>query len=141
MANLQLEAALAIQDRKKRLEAKKAAEKERRARERHKKSPAEKQRREERERKSADSMRLFIAYMDAQRCDANERPLYEVIIESVDIADPKFSVLRARIVVSVKLEIAKYEHLPGDEQQRRLARAREILTTLVEEVPREGGAP
>jgi hypothetical protein len=134
MANLQLEAALAIRDRKKRLEAKKAAEKERRARERHKKSPAEKQRREERERKREEWWPLYKAQREAEQRDAAEAPLYEVILDHVDIADPKFAALRARLIVSVKRPIAELEcSLIGrrdDHEERRLARAREILATL-----------
>jgi hypothetical protein len=136
MANLQLEAALAIQDRKKRLEAKKAAEKERRARERHKKSPAEKQRREERERKRKreEWWPLYKAQREAEQRDDAEAPLYEVILDHVDIADPKFAALRARLIVSVKRPIAELEcSLIGrrdDHEERRLARAREILATL-----------
>jgi hypothetical protein len=109
MTNLRLEAAVAIQERKKRLEEKKAAKKEHR----RKNSPSEKQRREEHGRKRDDSMRLFQARMDAENSDAREPPLYEVVLEHIDIADPKFAPLRGRLIVSVKRAITDAEYRPA----------------------------
>ena len=68
------------------------------------------------------------------------RAFYEVIIQYVDIADPKFARLRARLVISVKLdrrcEYRASWRLSDKERERRLTRAREILALLV-----DGGAP
>jgi hypothetical protein len=131
MSNVRLEGVLAQQERKRRLDQQKKQN-----------APAVKRKREERERRRGDSMRLFTAHMDAERCDAGEPPLYEVIIENVDIADPKFARLRARLVISVKLAIADCEYraswrLSNSERERRLTRAREILALLDD----DGGTP
>jgi hypothetical protein len=129
--NLRLEAVLAQQGRKRRLDQQKKQN-----------APAVKRKREERERRSTDAMRAWTAHMDAERCDAGEPPLYEVILQHVDIADPKFARLRARLVVSVKLAIADCEYRPlcrlsDGERERRLTRAREILALLED----DGRAP
>jgi hypothetical protein len=82
-------------------------------------------------------MRLVRAQYDAESAEAKERPLYEIILEYVDITDPKFEKLRARIGVSVKLTITTCEYgsvswrMGNDEERkRRLARAKEILTLV-----------
>ncbi len=125
MSNIRIEGILAQQERKRRLE-----------REKKQNQPAVKAKREASARESADSMRLFTAHMDAENADGREPPLYEVVLDHIDIADPKFSKLRARIVVSAKLTIAQAEYGMGTwrwakgEPERRLARAKEILALL-----------
>jgi hypothetical protein len=135
-----LETARALQEQKRRRQERQ----EREQRERHKNTPAVKQRREERERKREEWWPLYKAQHDAEQRDDEAAPLYEVILDHVDIADPKFAVLRARLIISVKRPIAELEcSLNGrrdDNEERRLARAREILATLTPP-PREGGAP
>jgi hypothetical protein len=128
-----LETARALQEQKRRRQERQ----EREQRERRNNSPAEKQRREERERKRRKTEEwwpLYKAQHEAEQRDDEAAPLYEVILDHVDIADPKFATLRARLIVSVKRSIAELEcSLNGrrdDNEERRLARAREILATL-----------
>jgi hypothetical protein len=124
MSNIRLEGVLAAQQRKRRL-----------ARKKKQNVPSAKRKREEHARQRADSMRLFTAHMDAEQCDAQERPLYEIVIEHIDITDAKNAPLRARMIVSVRLAIADVEYRETwrhstEERTRRLARAREILAML-----------
>jgi hypothetical protein len=125
-----LESALVLQEQKRRRKERE----EREQRERHKNAPAVKQRREERERKSEEWWPLYKTQHEAKQRDDEAAPLYEVILDHVDIADPKFAALRPRLIISVKRPIAELEcSLNGrrdDNEERRLARAREILATL-----------
>jgi hypothetical protein len=130
-----LDAALALQEQKRRRQERE----ERQRRERQKNSPAEKAKREQRRIDSDESMRLFLASREAEQADDDEPPLYQVILEHFDIRDPKFSKLRARLVITLKHIVAEREYSatyrfnrndPGQGVARELARAKEILTML-----------
>jgi hypothetical protein len=117
-----LEAALAAQERKRRLD-----------REKRDNAPAAKRKREERERKHQESMQLFMARLAAERRDEQAPPLYEVIADAFDLADPKLEALRLRMVTTIQRAIADMEYqtwIRGEERERRLARARELLAAL-----------
>jgi hypothetical protein len=117
-----LEAALAAQERKRRLE-----------RERRDNAPAVKRKREERERKHQEGMQRFTAQWDAERRDDKATPLYVVIADTVDLADPKLAALRLRLVTTIERAIADMEckeWVGGEDRERRLVRAREILAVL-----------
>jgi hypothetical protein len=109
-----------------------------RDRERRAKQPGEIKRREAR----AERDRLDQAYYEAdwKECSVErDEPLYEVLADALDFADPQlwksnsFARLRDRLIIHLRAEIAKLEadrlQLEID-RDRRLERAREILELL-----------
>ena len=113
------------------------SERLKRDRERRERQPSEIRRRERREEKN----RLFAAQMDAEQKDRDESPLYEVIADAFDLADPElwrsnsFARLRCRLIISVRAAIANSEYARSrgwsdKESEKRLARARDILDLL-----------
>jgi len=104
--------------------------------ERQRNTPSAKRRRAERQ----ERIRLFRASREAEEADDDAQPLYEMIADAFDLTDPelwrsnRFAMLRPRLIVSVRRAIATLEyeslHHPDETEQRRLARAREILTLL-----------
>jgi hypothetical protein len=128
MTNLRLEAALAIQERKQR-------EKDRLERERRENQPAVKRKREEREKKREEDSKRWEEHSKAEVAERKELPLYEVIIDHLDVLDPKHDALRRRLIVAVKLAIQarSYDYhwsLSKEEIEGRRARAKEILALL-----------
>jgi hypothetical protein len=108
-------------------------------RERRARQPSEIRRRQKRE----EEERRFHVLVEAESDDQEEPPLWEVVADALDFADPElwksnsFARLRGRLIVSLKAAIADHEyrlarwgrHL-GEDDEQQLARAREILALL-----------
>ncbi|MFL5237178.1 MAG: hypothetical protein ACJ8EL_06165 [Rhizomicrobium sp.] len=120
-------------------EARKARrERLKRDRERRAKQPSEIKRQEAR----AERDRLWDASYEADRKEwaaEDHDPLHEVLADALNFADPElwksnsFARLRDRLIIHLRAEIAKLEagRYYGDNRDRRLNRAREILELLL----------
>jgi hypothetical protein len=114
-----MEAAEAEQERKKRLK-----------RERRENTPAKKRKREEWQQKRGESYQRWMERWQAQEADDAERPLYEVVLDHVDIAAPEHTPLRRRLIIAINREIAELSGLESAVDGKRVVRAREILAQL-----------
>jgi hypothetical protein len=128
-----LETARALQEQKRRRQERQELEQ----RERRNNSPAEKSKRETKQADRDESLRLYMASSKAESADDEEPPLHEVVLEHVDVRDPKFAKLRARLVITVKRIIAEREYAAtyrfnrnDPELAQELTRAREVLALL-----------
>jgi hypothetical protein len=114
-----LEAAEAEQQRKKRLKS-----------ERRENTPAKKRKREERQQERDEKYRRLMERWQAEKADDAERPLYEVVLDHVDISAPEHAELRRRLIIAINLEIADLSLLESSVDEKRVVRAREILAQL-----------
>jgi hypothetical protein len=127
-----LDAARSLQEQKQRRQKRE----ERERRERQKNSPSAKAKRRTEQARRDESTRLYKARYEAEAADEKAVPLYEAVLEHVDIRDPKFGKLRARLVITLKRVIAEQEchstyfNRNDAELTKELARAKEILALL-----------
>jgi hypothetical protein len=107
--------------------------------ERRRQTSSAKRRREQREQSRKEWHRLFEAENEAEERDEEATPLYEVVLNTLDLTDPElwrsnsFAALRERLILSVQYEIAKLEmasYYEGRTNPERLNRASEILRLL-----------
>jgi hypothetical protein len=108
-------------------EERRRADQERKERERAQRagSPsAQKQRPKRQAEREAHSEALSLAF-DAERREKEEPPLYEILDESFDLADPdlwksnSFAALKPRLIVHVETAIAKFAYEQFDYKLRR----------------------
>jgi hypothetical protein len=124
------------------IEEARAADQERRrqAREKRAQQPSEQRRRAAAQQRREEERRAWDADWQARRREDDEQPLYEMLNEVFDFADPElwksnsFAALRPRLIIHLEAVVAKLERqrLSGTlyQEPQRLTKAREILELL-----------
>jgi hypothetical protein len=120
-------------------------ERRRLAREKRDRQPAVQRRRAEAKQRYEEQIRAMRAEWEAERREDEQRPLYEMLHETFDFADPElwksnsFAALRPRLIIHLEAVIAHLEYEQAHMRRRwgelgeiapRLAKAREILELL-----------